>query len=443
MTALPTRQELIDRGYPYGLAAPGIPMGDEEVEWKRTSPDIVLYRPTGDSYTNDNEHFLVIKAPQSDELLATWTQSSCEGRGDNHIVIARSNDGIKWSPPKYIAGIKAGAETRQASWGFPIVSDRGRIYLFFTKEIELFDNNRQGSGSMGCKYSDDNGFSWIDGCDISMPRSKYDNNNPVYPKNWIVWQLPERDAKGKFFVGYTLVTSHAHKDLPSMMWVNADSRSYFMRFDNIDDNPDPEDIRITWLPDDDMGLEVPNKSIPGMSTCQEPSVAMLPDGRLFVTMRTMTGYVYYSVSDDDGRTWRIPEMLRYSDYGDGIAHPMSPCPIYNITPDRFILIYHNNAGSHLGFSQFKDSWEINEANFFRNPTYISVGKYMKDSRQPIWFGEPIKLFDTDDIAIGPKKTAEVATYTSYLEWHGKRILWYPDRKFYLLGKYLEDGVLGL
>ena len=131
MSGLPSRQNLISRGYPFGMAAPGIPLGDEKIEWKRTDPDIVLYKPKGESsYTNDNEHFLVVKAPYGNELLATWTQSSCEGRGDNHVVIARSSDGVVWSDPEYIVGFKPGLTEKQASWGFPIVSVKGRIYLF-------------------------------------------------------------------------------------------------------------------------------------------------------------------------------------------------------------------------------------------------------------------------------------------------------------------------
>lgn len=437
---LPSRQELIDAGYPFGISAPEIPMGNPEIEWKRSEPDIVLYKPIKDSYDNDNEHFLVIKAPKSDELLASWTQSSCEGKGDNHIVMARSSNAVDWSTPQYIAGVKEGVDDRQASWGFPVVTKGGRIYIFYTRELDVFDNNRQGSGGMGCIYSDDNGFNWSDEYLIPMPRSKYDNPDRLYPKNWIVWQLPIRDINGKYIVGYTLVTSKVHSP-QRYMWVNADSRSYFMRFENIDDSPDPEDIVISWLPEDDKGLESQNKKIPEMSTNQEPSIVLLPDGRLFAVMRTMTGYVHYSVSDDNGKTWRKPEALRYKDNGGFIEHPISPCPIYKMSDGRFFLIFHNNQGEHLGFSQFKDEWEQNEANFFRNPTYTSIGYFVKDAHQPIWFKEPYKLFDTDDIAIGPKKTSEIATYTSYIEWKGKKILWYPDRKYYLLGKYLSDELL--
>ena len=47
-----------------------------------------------------------------------------------------------------------------------------------------------------------------------------------------------------------------------------------------------------------------------------------------------------------------------------------------------------------------------------------------------------ELNDTHDIPVGPKATAEIATYTSMTQWHGRRVLWYPDRTYTLLGKYI-------
>lgn len=56
---LPTREELVAQNYPYGMSAPGIPMGNPEVEWQRSQPDVVVYRPQMPAYDGDNEHFLV------------------------------------------------------------------------------------------------------------------------------------------------------------------------------------------------------------------------------------------------------------------------------------------------------------------------------------------------------------------------------------------------
>jgi len=428
-----SRKELIEKGYPFGKAFEGIPMGDADVEWKRTNPDIVVYRPKGSGiYDGDNEHFLVFEAPKSDELMAVWNQSSCEGRGDNHLVISRSKDGEKWSQPEYMVGSEYGEFGNQASWGFPIVTEKGRIYVIYSRQAEQYDNAASMSGTMGCIYSDDNGISWSEPDNIRMPVSRYDN-----PKNWIVFQKPIKDKDGYWFTGYTLWTSYAvYPEKKERSWINKDSRCMFMRFVNIEENPEPKDVKIEWLPDGDTGLQVPNSNYEDMSTAQEPSVVLLADGRLFTVMRTTTGYMYYSVSSDNGHRWTKPEALRYEDGGGKIPHPMSPGPIYRLHDGRYILIYHNNKGKRLGFYQNDPDWQFNYANFLRNPTYISYGEYVKDAKQPIHFDEPIKMFDTDDIAIGPKKTAEVCTYSSVTHWKGKTVLWYPDRKHFLLGRYI-------
>ena len=416
--------------------------GDVATEWQRSHPDVVVYIPKGEAHHDtDNEHFLVFAAPKSDELLATWTQSSCEGRGDNHLCLARSADGGQtWSEPMVIAGTVPGTTDRQASWGFPVFSKSGRIYVFYTKETEGSALNRQGSGPIGTLYSDDNGKTWTHGADIAVPRNRFDDPDPSVEVGWIVWQLPIRDRHGRWLAGYTQCSS------PNVAprrdgWWTTDSRCAFMRFNNIDEDPDPADIDISWLPTDCEGLEVPHRFYHDLSVAQEPGVALLPDGRLFTTMRTMTGWIWYSVSDDDGETWRKPDIMRYRDGGLPVCHPISPCPLYRLDDGRYLLLFHNNEGTIGKFSQFKTKWEYNQLNLIRNPTYIAVGHFKEGAQQPIWFDDPVKLLDTNDIPVGPKGTAEIGTYTSLTESGGKRILWYPDRKYYLLGKFLTDDVL--
>jgi len=437
MKKLFSRNELVEMNFPFGKYGKDVPLGDPDVEWKRSNPDIIVFAPSGSGiYNGDNEHFLVFEAPQSKELIAVWTQSSVEGYGDNHLVLARSNDVINWSEPKYLVGAKYGNGGFQASWGFPIISKKGRIYIFYTKEIEVFDNNRQGSGSMGCIYSDDNGFTWTEPKEIDMPRSKYDNPDEKYPKNWIVWQKPVEDNEGKWIAGYTLITSESVKK-SEKNWVNVDSRCYFMRFMNIDENPRPENIKIEWYPENDKGLEVRNPLYPHLSTAQEPATVLLPDGRLFTVMRTMTGYIYYSVSSDNAKTWSEPKILKYSDNGEGIQHPMSPCPLFKMKNEKFLLIFHNNNGRRFDYNQADTEWDINVANVVRNPTYYTVGEFRENGEQPIWFGTPVEFLNTQDIAVKPKMTAEIGTYPSLTEFKDEKIIWYPDRKRFLLGKYLN------
>lgn len=435
--ALFTREELIEFGYPFGKYGPDIPLGDPDIEWKRSNPDISVFVPTGSGiYNGDNEHFLVFKAPEGNELLALWTQSSVEGKGDNHLVLARSVDAVSWTQPEYLVGAKYGKGGLQASWGFPIVTEQGRIYVFYTKEIDIYDNSPQITGTMGCIYSDDNGYTWSEPSEIDMPRSKYDHPDEKYPKNWIVWQKPIKDKDGKWFTGYTLWTSI--EVVPQEKnWVNGDSRCYFMKFMNMDENPEPGEIEIEWYPENDDGLEVTNPVYPHMSVAQEPAVVLLPDGRIFTVMRNMTGYIYYSVSSDNGKTWIKPEMLRYSDNGEGIKQPMASCPIYKLSDGRYILIFHNNDGRRLGYDQSAKQWQINVANAVRNPAYISIGQFKPDAEQPLWFEDPVEILNTNDIAVPPKMTAEIGTYPSITEYKGKTILWYPDRKRFLFGKYLD------
>lgn len=410
-----------------------------ERERARTNPDITVYLPKG-IHDGDNEHFLVFEAPKTDELLAMWTQSSVEGRGDNRIVLARSMDGVRWSDPIIIAGGGPGRESRQASWGFPIVAKTGRIYCFYTKETENYDQ-RQSSGVMGTAFSDDNGHTWKNGADLTVPKTKYDNPDPSIPPNWIVWQKPVRDRNGHWIAGYTRTSSEAAVKKPGPNWPDIDSRSAFVRFENADDGPDPKDLRLTWLPAGSDGLEVPHKTYPKISVCQEPSTVLLPDGRLFTVMRTMTGRIWYSVSDDNGETWRAPEVLRYKDDGAEVLNPIAPCPVYALADGRYLLVYNNNEGAKDGYNQFAKTWKVNQLNFLRNPAFIAVGEFRKEAHQPIWFSQPKELLDTDGVAFGPKGTASVAMYPSMTEKDGVRVLWYPDRKHFLFGKYIPDDLL--
>ena len=137
--------------------------------------------------------------------------------------------------------------------------------------------------------------------------------------------------------------------------------------------------------------------------------------------------------------------MRYEDGGTEVLHPISPCPIYRLRDGRYLLLYHNNDGRSGG-----GQWP-GDSDFNRNQAYISLGEYRNYAWQPIWFSRPKLFCQSNCVAIGPAQNGkdmkekpfrvEVATYTSLTEQKGERILWYPDRKHFLLGRFITDDWL--
>src|SRR5690606_20235256 len=149
-----------------------------------------------------------------------------------------------------------------------------------------------------------------------------------YHPNWVVWQKPQRDSKGRWFAGFTRWTSVAVRaPLPTGNWVEWDCGCEIMRFDNIDEGPPPEELTVSYPQLHNGQLRIPSPFGDAISVAQEPSFVVLPDGRLFVTMRSFSGHVWYSVSEDDGDTWRTPEKLRFTDAGEALLQPLCCCPI--------------------------------------------------------------------------------------------------------------------
>jgi hypothetical protein len=303
-------------------------------ELRRTEPDFVVYVPKsldGSTFDTGNEHFLVFDGPDG-SLMAVWTQSSYEGAGDHRIVFSRSDDeGVTWSEPLRVAGPSRPGEGLMASWGFPVTSKSGRIYVVYNQYQGIDDVHHQFTGTMDCLYSDNCGKTWSAPQTILMPRSPHDHPDPNIPSNWIVWQKPIRDLQGRWFTGFSRWLSKAVRTpFHINSWTALESVVEFMRFENVDDDPPPRDIRVTYSAWGQNALRVPHYSNPLLSIAQEPSIVRLPDNRLFCVMRTMSGYVWYSLSEDDGATWRNPRPLLRRDHGKPILQPLCCCPIYQL-----------------------------------------------------------------------------------------------------------------
>ena len=172
---------------------------------QRSKPDYVVYVPSsidGSTHDTGNEHFLVFDGPDG-SMMAVWTQSTREGAGDHRIVFSRSSDeGVTWAPPKRLAGPRWPGDGPIANWGYPLLSKSGRIYVVYNQFQGLVDLKDQLTGTMDCVYSDDLGETWSAPGTIPMRRSPT-TTQICKPSNWIVWQRPMRDLRGRWFVGFT------------------------------------------------------------------------------------------------------------------------------------------------------------------------------------------------------------------------------------------------
>lgn len=413
-----------------------------ESSLRSTKPDFIVFKPTlsetGVSQSG-NEHFLVFEG-SSNRLMAVWTQSTFEGEADQHIAFAESADGGRtWSSPRIIAGPAKKGDGLMASWAFPLVSKGGTIYVLYSQHVGKFDTFPHTTGQLTAICSRDHGRTWSAPQAIHLPRTSRDNPDDSFPWNCIIWQKPLRlTSDGRYLVGLTRWTSKAVTKNPTRSWVTHDSVVEFLRFENVDDEPEPDALKISVHAWDKHAITVPCPGYPETSVVQEPSIVKLPDGRLFAVMRTVAGSPYWTMSADDGGTWSKARPLLRRDGGESLKHPLSPCPIYDLGGNTagsgtYALFIHNNDGYFRDFVPADTS-------FNRRPVYRVIGRYREGAEQPVWFDEPQLFMQHDDLPLGApggRGRLDLALYSSLTMVEGRPVLWYPDRKFFLLGKYLD------
>ena len=378
-----------------------------------TNPDYVVFIPNvepekiGDTY---NDHCLVFDKPDG-KLFVVWTQATLEGAPDQHVAFSRSLDqGKTWTEPVVLAGSPTYDSGKPiASWAFPLVTQKGRIYLLYNQFIPpKVSLRRQHTGVMMGIFSDDDGVTWSQPEQIEMPRTTNDHEDRSIPAEWVVWQKPQRlAADEKYLVG---MSRYANPKLHDK-FVTA---TEFLRFENIDAHPAVKDIEITYYMNNQWILT-------HGSHCEEPALVKLPDGRLFSILRTASGSPFWTVSSDGGQNWSKPTPL-LDRSGKPLPHPLSPCPLYDWKGPT--------AGSGYYFT-FIHNVPVDPKKPYANrgPLYLLAGRFDPGAAQPITFGEP-QLFVNRDF--------NQSFYTSTTMIDGKLVLWYPDQKFYLLGKVIDE-----
>jgi hypothetical protein len=380
-------------------------------------PDYVVFTPklkreiVGDKY---NDHFQVFDKPDG-KLFAVWTQATKEADVDQHVCFSKSLDkGLTWSEPIVLAGSANNVNPQLlASWQQPMISRSGRIYVLWNQQTT---SRGPHCGQMFGKYSDNDGQTWSAPRMVPMQRMAKDPADPTIPPSWCNWQRPLRLGEGgKYLVGVS-----RHGQAPTDARHNCTVE--FLQFDNIDANPQTQNIKLSWFATNENVLRVEHPKFG--SACEEAGIVKLPDGRLFALTRTCAGYPFWSQSRDDGRTWSKPRPLLDRDGGKPYLHPRSPCPIYDWKGCE--------AGSGYYFALVHNTFDFNGKNEYqkRGPLYLIAGTFQKNAEQPIWFA-PLKMFI--DRANGN------SFYASCTQVDGKCVLWFNDMKFFLLGRVIDGS----
>lgn len=368
----------------------------------------------GDTY---NDHFQVIYKQETETLFAFWTQASREADIDQHIAFSKSLDkGKTWTDPVILAGSPNKKNPGLlASWQQPMLAKSGRLYCLWNQQTT---SRGPHCGQMFGAFSDDEGETWSAPKMVPMnERMDLDNPNPLIPPMWCNWQRPLRLGQdGKFFVG---LSRHGKAPYDEKFGCKVE----FLQFENIDDNPNIEDIKLTHLSTNRAALQPPSQAGKYEPAVEEAAIVKLPDGRLFTLLRSSLGSPVWSQSRDNGKTWDPVKTLKDA-AGNPYKHPRSPCPIYDWKG--------NEAASGTYFALVHNTFNPEEKTAYqhRGPLFLIAGTFDPDGEQPIRFKEP-KLF-------APRKGGN-SFYTSYTIVDGKGILWFPDKKFYLLGREVDSS----
>jgi len=393
---------------PASATQAGVAPMAEPSEIERTSPDFIVFDPTGgrrrswEEIPLWNEHFLV-QVTGDGNLLAFWTSTT------EKVGYSRSEDGgVTWTSPKWFE--------EKAAWQVPVLAPSGRIYVLSTHGGFL--------GGLSCRTSEDHGRTWTLPVELPFPTTELD----LTAAQWIACTVPHWDRLGRPLIAYTHWASSDAVPGGTVGITSRYSQVEIFRIDNLNEDPLPRELQIRWL-NRDVPVTVPHETIAGASFAQEPYLVDLPDGRMMMTVRTNRGEAWYTVSDDQGERWRKTEPMRYRDDGEILQQPVAPAALFRLRRKDYVYLFNNNDGYVFGATS---RWDVRN----RRPAYISRGEFRPGAHQPIWWSPP-KLF-IDNGAVKWRLRLEAAAYTSLTEHQGRRVLWYPDRKGFLLGRHLTD-----
>ncbi len=310
----------------------------------------------------------VIVAPDEAWVCVFTTSAEKEGAASQYIVCTRSTDhGKTWSPPVPIEP----PDGPEASWAMPLLTRFGRIYVFYVyngDDIRTLPNGkpmRADTHGWYCyRYSDNNGMTWSERGRLPMRVTACDRGNDFGGTVQMFWGIGKPVTHGD--TAWFAFTKLARYFLE-------DGEGWFYRSDNVLTEPDISKVAWELLPDGDFGLRRPDFG----SVQEEQNLVPLSNGDLYCVYRTTLGYAIESYSRNGGRSWSLPEYMRYAD-GRPVKNPRA-CPrLWQCANGRYLFWFHNHSGKDFNG---------------RNPAWLSGG-VERDGRI-LWSEPEIALYSND------------------------------------------------
>ncbi len=384
--------------------------------------------------------------------LTTWGQGSNEHSQDEKIVFAVSSDrGRTWSPPRTIIGSNPERKERN-SYGIPfLVPQTERLYLFFFTVSRLEWPIKE-SGLLFFIYSDDRGATWSQKYLVELA----ERNIQSFPGRVHGWvnHPPKIMPDGKVVFSFSSERVRHPDYIRNWDWRLNTAETNVVECVNLLTEADPLNLEFRTYPEGGYGIRVDvhaNWDNPSLNTMaelfggrkeefgfnlQELTLAALPSGRWIGTGRSYLGTVAYTESFDHGVTWSLAQPLRYSPDGDPIAHPMTMCPITELSDGRVVLMFTNNDGTRRGA---RHVWDGN--GITRNPQWMVVGREVPGQRENggLVFGTPEIISEVDDCGETNLKTG--ICMPQFFERDGRYFVAYSANKEYILLDEIPGAVL--
>jgi hypothetical protein len=303
----------------------------------------------------------------------TWvcvltTGPGVEGAAGQHVVAATSADkGKTWSA---LMDVEPADPERKSAYAVALLTPQDRIYAFYNYNGDAIHTKPDGKpirddmqGWFCYRYTDDKAKTWSQRYRLPMRVTAADRTNDWQGKVQMFWAIGTPALwDGKAMFGFSKLGKY----------ILENGEGWFYRSDNILREQDPGKIEWQLLPDGDYGVR---KAEFG-SVQEEFDVAHLQAEEWFSVYRTTNGFAASAYSRDGGRTWSMPDALRYSPGGRIMKQPRACTKIWQARNGRYLLWFHNNGTTSY-------SGGLNAGS--RNLAWLSAGR-LKDGF--IWWSQP-------------------------------------------------------